>query len=129
VWDDCCIRKITWTKSKCAQVELISLISIYNVSSCKITVKTVKTNYPTISKLFDNESDPIEAIDDVEKSFGTLRDQIESNIQFKLKNVIEKICGLSRLNKSSYVITGTEDIEKLNDFLEEIFNCDILYFK
>jgi len=54
--------------------------------------------------------------------------QFESNIQLKLKNVLEKNGGLSLLKKISYVLSGTGDIEKLNGFLEEISSRGIPYF-
>lgn len=73
--------------------------------------------------------DSIQIINDVEKSFATLRGQIGLKIQSKLKNVLEKKKGLTILKNISRMLSGTGDIEGLNGFPKDIFSRDIPYFK
>ena len=74
-------------------------------------------------------SDYIEIINDVEKSFETLRGPIGIKIQSKLKQVLEKNTGLSLLKKMSCIFLGIRDIEELEGFPDDFSSSDVPYFK
>lgn len=74
-------------------------------------------------------SDYIEIINDVDKSFETLRGQTGLKMQSKLKQVLEKNTGLSLLKKISCILLGIRDIEELDGFPDDISSSDVPYFK
>lgn len=65
----------------------------------------------------------------MKKSFETLCGQIGLKIQIKLIDDLEKNDDQSRLKKISYISFSTEDIERLNGFLEDSSSRDSPYFK
>ncbi|KAL4120274.1 hypothetical protein QTP88_012996 [Uroleucon formosanum] len=74
-------------------------------------------------------SDYIEIINDVEKSFETLRGPIGLKIQSKLKCVLEKNNGLLLLKKMSSILLGIRDIGELDGLPDDISSSDVPYLK
>ncbi|KAE9521523.1 hypothetical protein AGLY_018079 [Aphis glycines] len=71
----------------------------------------------------------LKIIEDIEKSFKSLRGEAGTIVKNKFKTVFENNNGLTSLKRISKILSGEEENSELDGDLEELTSDDIVFFK
>lgn len=95
----------------------------------------IKSNFSILSVAIDKLqtrnlplATSLNVVENIEETFKTLRGESGKTIYLKLKNVLEKNSGLSKLKLISKILNGEENIN-VGELLGELTSNDIVYFK